>query len=222
MRDAVNDRVIEIEQSKNRKVGRKEKRELREEIHQQMLPKAFSRSQLTYIWIDPELGWIGVDSPSVNRSEEIISLLRETLGSLPVNNFVSKRNPADVMSKWVLESKMPKEFSLEAEGELRGFGDNSGIIKYRNLELDRPAIQEFLDNGNRITRLAVSWQGGLTFLLDQDMVIRRIKLLDMLSEQLDDEEWETEEERFDVDFILMSEQFAELIPAVIKLFGGLA
>lgn len=89
--EAVADRVAELEQSEMREVGRRERSRLREELLIEMLPKAFTRSRLVRAYIDADAGWVVVDAASDKAAEEVIALLRESLGSFPVKPLASDR-----------------------------------------------------------------------------------------------------------------------------------
>ena len=101
VREIVNDKVLEIETEQMRRVARKEKESIRDEVLQELLPRAFTRSKLTYAYIDPRQGWILVDNPTASKAEELISLLRETLGSFPVRPLAAQHSPAAMMTAWV-------------------------------------------------------------------------------------------------------------------------
>ena len=66
-------KVLEIETEQMRRVARKEKESIRDEVLQELLPRAFTRSKLTYAYIDPRQGWILVDNPTASKAEEMIS-----------------------------------------------------------------------------------------------------------------------------------------------------
>ena len=61
-----------IESEQERKVYRKERLNLKDEIVQDCLPRAFSRSSRVFIaYIDVRANWIFVDSASAARAEEV-------------------------------------------------------------------------------------------------------------------------------------------------------
>ncbi len=84
VRDALKEKVDEIEAQQMRKVYKKERDQLKDEIVQTLLPRAFIRRSSTFAAIAPSLGLILVDSASAKKAEDLLSTLREALGSLPV------------------------------------------------------------------------------------------------------------------------------------------
>ena len=79
VREVVAEKVAEIEEEQMRKVTRKERDSIKDEVLQDLLPRAFSRSRTTYLYIDPRLQYLIVDSSSPKRAEEITVLMRKSL-----------------------------------------------------------------------------------------------------------------------------------------------
>ncbi|MCB1868810.1 MAG: recombination-associated protein RdgC, partial [Gammaproteobacteria bacterium] len=100
-------RVRDLEESQGRKVRRREKGEIKDEILLDLLPKAFTKTVLTYAYIDSRNGWLVVDAASSKRAEELISLLRETLGSLPLRPLEVNSSPVQVMTNWLQGGSLP-------------------------------------------------------------------------------------------------------------------
>src|SRR3546814_2641885 len=58
--------------------------QIKDEIIQAFLPRAFIRKSGTFAAIDAERGLILVNSASPKKAEDLLSTLREAIGSLPV------------------------------------------------------------------------------------------------------------------------------------------
>ncbi|MEJ2347183.1 MAG: recombination-associated protein RdgC, partial [Gammaproteobacteria bacterium] len=82
IRDAVEEKAAAIEEQQGRPVRRRERSDLRDEMVQSLLPRALSRSTLTYAYIDPKGGWLVIDSANPRKADELVQLLRESLGTL--------------------------------------------------------------------------------------------------------------------------------------------
>ena len=70
-------RAAEIEEQQGFKPGRKQMKELKEQVTDELLPRAFSIRRDTRVWIDPVNGWLVVDSSSPAKADEILKLLLE-------------------------------------------------------------------------------------------------------------------------------------------------
>ncbi len=107
VRDALKEKVDEIEAAQMRKVYKKERDQLKDEIVQTLLPRAFIRRSVTFAAIAPSLGLILVDTSSAKKAEDLLSTLREALGSLPVRPLTVKTAPTATLTEWVKPRKPP-------------------------------------------------------------------------------------------------------------------
>ncbi|WP_028862968.1 recombination-associated protein RdgC [Psychromonas aquimarina] len=220
IKDQVNERAEAIELEQGRALKKKEKDSLKEEIIMQLLPRAFSRTSQTFAWIDPESDMLYVDASSSRKAEELISLLRKTLGSLPVVP-VQLKNQADVvMTDWLAEGNIPANFKLEDEAELCSALEGGGIIRCKQQDLLSEEIKNHLSADKFVTKLALNWADSISFIIGEEFAFKRIKFADVLQEQNEDIDKDDFAARFDADFALMTGEIKQLVPAVIEAFGG--
>jgi len=220
VREVLEEKVEEIESSEARPVGRKEKLQLKDEIVVDLLPRAFTRSQRLYAYIDPKAGLIVVDSSTSKRAEELLSLLRDSLGSLKVRPLQVSHAPSLLMTRWV-EEQLPADFKLEDECELREPVDNGAIIRAKKMDLAGPEVRQHIDAGMQVTRLAIEWNDRLRCVLGEDLGIRRLRFTDVVMDEAADTQADDAAARFDADFALMSAELAHFIPRLVEVFGGL-
>jgi recombination associated protein RdgC len=219
--ETLEERIDAIETEQARKLSRKERMELRDEIIHQLLPLAFAKSSRTFALIDRQHDWILVDAASANRAESVISLLRESLGSLSVRPFETVIAPTKVLTDWVAQPTKQADFLLLDSCELRDTSDAGGIIRCSGEDLAASEIQAHLATGKQVVKLALQWDERISCILEADLAIKRIKFLDILQDQLGELETEDEVARFDLSFSLMSLEFRRLVGRVLQLCGGL-
>lgn len=219
IREALNERIAEIEATEEREVRNKEKMRLRDEITVEMLPRAFTKSRTTHALIDPANGWLLVDTASRTRAEELTVLLRETLGSLDISSPEGELSPAGAMSQWLFHDAPPAGFTLDDECEIRENSETGGVIRCKNIDITQGAVRKHLENQSRVVRLAMSWNDHISFMLDQDLTLRRIRPLDLINnhreEELDGEDAET---FFVADMMLFQAEIRGLIQRLFELF----
>jgi recombination associated protein RdgC len=201
-------------------VHRKERLQLTDEVTQDLMPRAFTRARSIEAMVFEKDGWLWVNNASAPRAEDFLSALREALGSLPAVLPVTRKNPAAVMSEWLLHDQLPEGFELGTEADLVEPGEEGGVVRARSMLLDCDEIRAHIESGKQVQRLALAWQGRLEFVLGADLVIRRLKFAEALTTAHDDIN-EDPLARRDADFLLMSETLAELWPALLQAFGGL-
>ncbi|MCP5159126.1 MAG: recombination-associated protein RdgC [Gammaproteobacteria bacterium] len=217
---ALAERIALIEDEQRRPVRRREKQDLRDQLVQELLPRALTRSRLGYVYLDLATGWLVVDSASPRGVEEITGTLRETIGSLPIAPPKVKQSVAAVMTAWLVEGQAPAEFALGDSCELREGGETGGVVRCRGQDLTGDEIRAHLDAGKQVTRLGLIWNERLAFVLDEALIVRRVQFLDVVRESLLDMATDSPEAVFDAEFALMTGELALLLPRLLELFGG--
>ena len=220
IREAVQDKVDEIEATQGRKVGRKEKNEIKDEVVVDLLPRAFTRSTLTYAYIDTKNAWVIVDSASANRAEDLLGLVRESLGSFKIRPLEVNNAPANIMTSWV-QKNPPADMELGNECDLQEPVEKGGIIRMRGLDLGSQEVLQHLTAGKLVSKLAIEWQQRLACILSEDLSIKRLRFLDLVMDEAADIDTEDEVSRFDADFALMGMELERFIPALCGHLGGL-
>lgn len=219
VREHVEEKAEAIAQAEARAIGRKERQRIRDEVLVDLLPRAFTRSSHLFAYIDPAAGWVVVDSGTAKKAEELLSALRETLGSLRVKPLSVNQAPASVLTRW-LEAASAPGFALGDECELREPVDNGGVMRGRRIDLASAEVKSHLDAGMQAAKLAVEWQERIGCMLCDDLGIRRLRFLDLVMEEAADTETDDALSRFDADFALMGMELARFIPAVVGAYGG--
>jgi len=217
--EMLQEKITEIEEQEARKLAQKERSRLKDELIFELLPRAFSFSRKTYAYIDRQGGWLVVDAASPKKAEDLLSLLRKSLGSLPVAPISASVKPAGVMTEWLLNNSAPKNFQIEDECELRSPEEEGAIIRCKRHDLALPEIKNHLDSGKQAIKLALSWAERLCFMLDENLSVKRLKFLDLIQEQLDDINASNDMEMFDADFAIMTSELAEFLPRLLELFN---
>lgn len=212
-------RIGELEAKENCKLKKVEKQALKDDVIATLLPRAFSKEQQTALWIDTENQLVYVDAASSKRAEDVLGLLRKSLGSLPVVPLVFANEPSLVMSDWITHNHMPQWLTLLEEAELRGSQD-SAVIRCKQQDVESEEILSLLQAGKCISKLALDWDEHLRFVLQEDCTLKRLKFTDQIREQNEDILKEDVAQRFDADFILMTGILAKLIDNLLDEFGG--
>lgn len=218
--EAVEEKIKALEAKEGRKVGRKERQQIKEELTITMLPKAFTRSSRLYAYIAPQEGRLIVNSGSTNQAEELLVTLREALGSLPVIPASCNSTPQQIMTHWVKDQPAMTGFTLGYECELRDPGEDGGVIRCKNQNLAAANIINHLEEGMLVSKLAMVSETGIECIVDENLTIKRLKFGDMIQEKADAEDPENAEQQFDVDFTIMTLEITLFLNQLFAVFGG--
>ena len=220
VRDALKEKVEEIEAEQMRKVYKKERDQLKDEIIQAFLPRAFIRRSATFAAIAPKQGLILVNASSPKRAEDLLSTLREVMGSLPVRPLAVKVAPSATMTEWVKTQKAAENFFVLDECELRDTHEDGGIIRCKRQDLTSDEIQLHLSTGKIVTQLSLAWQDKLSFVLDDKLVVKRLKFEDLLQDEAEQNGGDDDLGQQDASFTLMMLTFGEFLPQLFEALGG--
>ncbi len=221
VKEEVDERVAVIEEQQMRKVPRREKDEIKEQVTHELLPKAFTRTRTQYAYLSPKQGFLVVNVSSPKAADELTSFLRKTIGSLPIRIPQVNNAPVDSMTHWLQqESLIPTGFEAGDECELRDQGEEAGIVRCKGMDLSCSEVGQHLENGKQVVKLGMIWQENVTFILNDDLSVKRLKFGDVLQEQADDSGDEDAASKFDASFSIMSLELAKLIPEILEAFGG--
>lgn len=221
VRDATTEKVEEIETAQSRKVYKKERDQLKDEIIQAFLPRAFVRRSMTYAAIAPSMGMILVATSSAKKAEDLLSTLRETLGSLPVRSASVKIAATATMTDWVKNQAAAADFHILGDCELQDTHEDGGSVKCKAQDLTSEEIQNHLATGKQVTQLAIAWSDKLSFVLDDKLAIRGLRFEDLLQEQARNDGGDDALAQQDATFTLMMLTFNEFLPALFVALGGL-
>jgi recombination associated protein RdgC len=220
IKDALDEKVEALEAEQKRALKKKEKEALKEEILHTLLPRAFSRISQTFLWINPAEGYLVVDASSAKKADDVLALLRRCTGSLPVIPYALQNPPEITMTEWLNTGLLPADFTLEDEAELRSALEHGGIIRCKEQDLVSDEIKAHLLADKFVTKLALNWSETVSFVLGDDLSIKRLKFSEELREQNEDVLSESEAARRDADFALMTGELGKFIPELIAALGG--
>ena len=220
VKEALDEKVEQIEADTARPVKKKEKDALKEEIEHQLLPRAFSRLGTTRAYISPKMGLIIVDASSHNKAEDLLALLRKSIGSLAVLPVQSKAAVEQTMTDWLQNETPTHPFELLEEAELKSPLEGGPIIRCKNQDLICNELKAHIENGMFAVKVAMQYAESLTFVLNEDLTVKRVKFTDVVMEQKEDQDKDDKAACFDADFAIMTGEFEQFIPALLDVLGG--
>lgn len=212
-------RAAELEEQQGFKPGRKQMKEIKEQVADELLPRAFSIQRSTRVWIDPVNGWLVVDAASPAKADEVFKLLLKSLESLPFASLRTERSPLSAMTDWLASDEAPAGFTIDQDTELRATGEGKATVRYVRHTIEADDVRRHIASGKQCTRLAMTWNDRVSFVLTESLAIKRVAPLDVLKENADST-LQNDDERFDTDFALMTGELAKMFGDLVQALGG--
>jgi len=211
-------RAAEIEEQQGFVPGRKQMRDLKEQVIDELMPRAFSIRRDTRVWIDPVHGWLVVDAASPSRADDVIKLLLKCVDKLPLESLHVARSPVSAMTDWLAADEAPGGFTVDQDTELRATGESKATVRYVRHTIEAEEVRRHIAAGKQCTRLAMTWSDKISFVLSETLALKKIAPLDVLKEN--ESTTKDDDERFDTDFMLMAGELAKLFDDLVLALGG--
>lgn len=220
VREELENRVKSIESEENRKVSKREQKDLRENIEFEMLGRALTQTKHIDAWIDQHNSLLVINSPSETEAEEyLLKSLRISLESLPVTPLHVDFLPADVMTNWLKRGYAPSPFELGSSCELKSSDKEGGTVTFKSHELTDDAVQTALQSGKYCSKLGLVWDEKISFVLRENMQLTNVSFMDILHENVAKQEPESAIACQEIEFELMTSEAAKLIKELTTHFA---
>jgi recombination associated protein RdgC len=210
-------RLAAIEASTGRKPGKKEQRDIKDEIHHDLLPQAFPKQAAVNLWINPAAMTLVLDTTSQKKADMVATAVVKVVVGLGLMLPVPVKSPAAAMASWLLDQDPPPGFTIDRDLELKAADESGRVVRYSNHALDIDEVANHIRNWLLPTRLALTWEGRVSFVLTDQATVRSIALLEAGmggdSNQAD---------AFDANVAITTATLAPMLAALTESLGGVA
>ena len=216
----VQSEVDHIETTTGRKPGKKERRTLADDARLSLLPVAFSKQSSIMVWINPKDQWMVLDAGSQAKADEVLTSLVKALQGFAVNVVHTQASPAVAMAHWLGSKDAPAGFNVDRECELKASDASKAIVRYTRHPLDTDEVTQHIAAGKVPTRLALTWNDRISFVLTEALALKKLAFLDAVLEDGPLAAGDTSDDHFDADVAIATGELARMLPALIEALGG--
>lgn len=222
---AVEERIEKYKQETGReRVGAKIKKEFKEEVLMDLMPRAFTKQSSTTLWIDPVHKFLVVDSGSLTGADKVVSFLVEALSSVPGSASLKAQpvqttlSAAASMAHWLSSQEAPVGFTVDRDCELKMPDDEKSTVRYSRHTLEIDEVAKHIAAGKVPTQLAMTWNERVSFVLSDAGQIKKLKLLDVVLDGIGEKG--KDDDGFDTDAAILTGELSTLIPDLLEALGG--
>ena len=211
-----NERVAQIEATTGRKPGKKETREIKDDIKLELMPLAFSKESSVRVWIDPAADLLVIDAGSQGRADEVVTMLVKCLSGLAVALIDTKVSPTAAMSEWLITQEPPSGFTVDRECELKAADESKAVVRYTRHPLDTDEVKAHVESGKLPTKLALTWDSRVSFMLTEGLQVKKLVFLDVVFDGASS----GKDDGFDADTLIATSELSKLLPDLLEALGG--
>ncbi len=227
VKTAVDERVERYKaETGNERVPAKVKKEFKEEVLLDLLPRAFSKRSTTLLWLDPKERLLVVDAGSLGAADRIVSSLLAALlevpgaaPSLDLQLVQTQSSPAASMSHWLSTREAPWRFTVDRDCELKSADEQKSVVRYARHTLEIDEVAQHIAAGKVPTQLALTWNDRVSFVLTEAGQLRKLKFLDVVLKEAEDAKGK-DEDNFDANAAILTGELSQLIPDMVEALGG--
>lgn len=218
VRQALAEKIKDIEKKQSRTVYQKEKYALKDEITQTLLPRAFSKLSRIYAFMDVQNNVLVIDTTATFKVEKFLELFKKTFGNASYHSVETKKiGPS--LTRWLLHDDCPRSFSIEKACVLRDPRQQSRVIRCQQQDLSAAGIQSLLKDACEVHQLSLNWEDKINFTLLDDFTLKSIQYTDEVLALAEGHDAESKSQQFDADFAILSELLSLLWKQLVQLFG---
>lgn len=217
IKTALRAKVAEIERREGRKLGKKEQRELKDAVTDELLGKALLKESETLGWIAP--GYVFVDAGSATKGEALLSALIDAV-PLKTSLLATNRSPGQVMTDWLVAGTASGHFELGADCTLESPEKGGAKVTVRRADLTTTEVRKHIEAGRQVTSLALVWRDKIRFTLTAKLQLKSIKFLEVLQEDVKGNSDGDAYAEAEATFRVMSDEVNELVKDLVDVLGG--
>lgn len=204
VKQELNEKLINLSQQYGRKISKKERLSIKDEVTQSLLIRAFSKRTRLYAYIDTKKNYLVLDTTSGTKTQKFIELLSRSIEGLELTPIETKKMPF-LLTAWVKNQDTPKTINIEKSCVLRDPEQQHRVIRCQQQELSAEGVLSLIDDGCEVIQLACNWQDRVQFKLQDPFMLSGLRFGDELLAASKELGVESDQQRLDADFYIMTE-----------------
>lgn len=213
IKEALEEKKQAYEAEHQRTMPRSDVLQAKETLEFDLLPKAFTIDKKRWFYIDTKKQWVVVNSAQPNQASDVIAYLIKAFGSLNYAPIQLDRALPELMQHWLLQPEsLTNGFQLGKQCQLIRSEDDKTTYNCKDIAEHYQYLSELLEQGFIVKSLELQWQEKLSFALMDNFTFKRVKCLDLLSEDLkENQSLESQWAKLDADMALLTGELRALM-----------
>jgi len=211
-------RIEEFRNRMNEAPSPREKRRLKAEARDELMPKAMLKSDRIWGYFDLKEKVLGIDTALDSVAERFLRRLQASIDGINIRPLQFMK-PVDELLSGIFFEDASGQFSLGRECRMQDLADAKSIVRWTDFDLSDKSIRDHVANGMRLTHLAIVYDNVMSCVINENGVISKLRFLGM------DDDIENHKDplaRQDAEFVLITGTLRNLLGDLRKQLGGFA
>jgi recombination associated protein RdgC len=195
-----------------------EKRRLKAEARDELMPKALLKSDRIWGYFDLKEKVLGIDTAQDSVAERFLRRIQASIDGISIRPLQFMK-PVDELLTAIFFEDAPSQLSLGRECRMQDLADVKSIVRWTDFDLSEKSIRNHVANGMRLTHLSIVYDNIMSCVLNEDGVISKLRFLGMDD---DNEDHKDPLARQDAEFVLITGTLRNLLGDLKKQLGGFA
>lgn len=206
--EAVEAKIEEFQARTGEPPGRREKRRMKLEMRDNLMPKALLRSERTRgVFLRSE-HILAVDAGSPVKLERFLDSLTAAFDDFDTAPLDFRQAPGTLIQR-IFMGDMPAGVTLGRECRMYDPSDSRSSVRFADMELTDKSVQRHVEQGLKLSHLEIGYKGLMSCVLDENGDLSKLRLAEADdSDIIDDEEALA---RFDAEFVLLTGTLREFL-----------
>jgi len=196
----------------------REKRRLKVEARDELMPKAMLKSDRIWAYVDLKEKLLGVDALQDAAAERVVRRLQASIDGLNIRPLQFMK-PVEELLSAIFFDGAPKQFAAGRECRMQDLADAGSIVRWTDFDLSDKTIRDHVANGMRLTHLAIVYDNIMSCVINENGVISKLRFLGMDD---DSDDHGDPLARQDAEFVLITGTLRNLVSDLKKELGGYA
>jgi recombination associated protein RdgC len=150
----------------------------------------------------------------------VLTSLGKAVDGLALGLINTQTAPATAMAQWLATQEAPFRFSVDRECELKAADESKAVVRYTRHALDTAEVVQHIANGKVPTRLALTWNDRVSFVLTESLQLKKVAFLDVVADEAPVAAGDRSADHFDADVAIATGELLRLLPDLFEALGG--
>ena len=188
------------------------------EVVNELLPKCFTKAKEVLFVQDLKNNLLMIINGSPKEADDVVSMLREVHGSLPVVPLSTVEEPINAMTESLVTPSTLKDTNITLGGKVELEDDRGNKVSWTE-DLHSVSVNGIIEEGKTVSKMAIEVDGMVNLTVDQNNNFTGIKISKALLQKPEEDEDPIVAE--EANLLICTDELIKVRKEINNWFGGL-